>query len=134
MLASVLSDRESRNYDYDLGFKFDADLADAYFASARAASPIREPDSITADYTAREDILAGYAQARFDLGATNVIVGVRVENTKFDGDAAKPRGRVLAWIGNLLEGKVSGSRRADLSVCSARRATRRGTFRTRRDC
>ena len=88
-LASVLSDRESRNYDYDLGFKFDADLADAYFASARAASPIREPDSITADYTAREDILAGYAQARFDLGATNVIVGVRVENTKFDGDAAK---------------------------------------------
>ena len=88
-LASMLSDRESRNYDYDLGFKFDADLADAYFASARAASPIREPDSITADYTAREDILAGYAQARFDLGATNVIVGVRVENTKFDGDAAK---------------------------------------------
>ncbi|MDK2746565.1 MAG: TonB-dependent receptor [Brevundimonas sp.] len=87
-LASVLSDRASRNYDYDLGFKFDADLADAYFASARAASPIRLPDSIAADYTAQEDILAGYAQARFDMGATNVIIGLRVENTKFDGEAA----------------------------------------------
>lgn len=86
-LASMLSDIESRNYDYDLGFKFDADLADAYFASARAASPIRQPDSITADYTAQEDILAGYAQARFDVGATNVILGLRVENTKFDGSA-----------------------------------------------
>ncbi|MFN7111598.1 MAG: TonB-dependent receptor [Brevundimonas sp.] len=87
-LASVLSDRESRNYDYDLGFKFDADIVDDYFASARAASPIRLPDSIAADYTAQEDILAGYAQARFDMGATNVIIGLRVENTKFDGEAA----------------------------------------------
>jgi TonB-dependent receptor len=88
-LASVLSDRPSRNYDYDLGFKFDAGKADDYFAGARASSPIRQPDSIIADYTAQEDILAGYAQARFDLGATNVIVGVRVENTRFDGDAAQ---------------------------------------------
>jgi TonB-dependent receptor len=87
-LASVLSDRESRNYDYDLGFKFDADIVDDYFAGARAASPIRLPDSIAADYKAQEDILAGYAQARFDMGATNVIIGLRVENTKFDGEAA----------------------------------------------
>ena len=46
------------------------------------------PDSLTADYTAQEDILAGYGQARFDIGATNVIVGLRVENTRFDGEAA----------------------------------------------
>jgi TonB-dependent receptor len=88
-LQSVLSDRPSRNYDYDLGFKFDAGKVNDYFAGARASSPIRQPDSITADYTAQEDILAGYAQARFNLGDTNVIVGARIENTKFDGDAAK---------------------------------------------
>lgn len=87
-LASFLSDRPSRNYDYDLGFKFDAGKVDDYFAGARATSPIRLPDSIAADYTAQEDILAGYAQARFDIGATNVVVGLRVENTKFDGEAA----------------------------------------------
>lgn len=87
-LASMLSDRQSRNYDYDLGFKFDAGKADDYFARVRAASPIRLPDSIAADYSAQEDILAGYAQARFDIGATNVIVGLRVENTRFDGEAA----------------------------------------------
>ncbi|MEW6538374.1 MAG: TonB-dependent receptor [Pseudomonadota bacterium] len=87
-LASMLSDRPSRNYDYDLGFKFDAGKADDYFARVRAASPIRLPDSIAADYSAQEDILAGYAQVRFDIGATNVIVGLRVENTKFDGEAA----------------------------------------------
>jgi TonB-dependent receptor len=86
-LASFLSDRPSRNYDYDLGFKYDAGKADAYFDSVRGTSPRRMPDSVTADYTAQEDILAGYAQARFDLGATNVIVGLRVENTKFDGSA-----------------------------------------------
>lgn len=45
------------------------------------------PDSLTADYTAQEDILAGYGQARFDIGATNITVGLRVEQTKFDGMA-----------------------------------------------
>ncbi|MGY6405670.1 outer membrane beta-barrel protein, partial [Vibrio parahaemolyticus] len=34
-----------------------------------------------------EDILAGYAQAKFDLGATNVLVGLRVEKTDFEGSA-----------------------------------------------
>ncbi|NHN20598.1 hypothetical protein, partial [Bacillus amyloliquefaciens] len=56
-LASMLSARPSRNYDYDLGFKFDAGKADDYFARVRAASPIRLPDSIAADYSAQEDIL-----------------------------------------------------------------------------
>jgi TonB-dependent receptor len=45
------------------------------------------PDSLTADYTAQEDILAGYGQARFDVGATNITLGLRVEQTNFDGSA-----------------------------------------------
>ena len=54
--------------------------------------------------------------------ACNEAMAALLAGPVFDGDAAKPRGRVLAWIGNLLEGKVSGSRRVDLST--ARRALR----------
>lgn len=45
------------------------------------------PDSVTADYEAQEDILAGYGQARLDIGATNLVLGLRVEQTKFEGSA-----------------------------------------------
>lgn len=94
-LAPLLSDRPSQNYDYNLGFKFDAGLVTDYFDRVRAGStnpdPVagvrRVPQSITADYTAQEDILAGYGQARFDIGATNVLVGLRVEKTDFEGSA-----------------------------------------------
>ena len=91
LLAPLLSDRPSQNYDYNLGVKFDHDLASAYLDGIRAASTNaasrRLPQSISADYTAGEDILAGYGQARFDIGATNVLVGLRVEQTSFDGSA-----------------------------------------------
>lgn len=94
-LAPLLSDRPSQNYDYNLGFKFDGGLVTDYFDRVRAGSTNpdpaagvrRIPQSITADYTAQEDILAGYGQARFDIGATNVLVGLRVEKTDFEGSA-----------------------------------------------
>lgn len=94
-LAPLLSDRRSENYDYNLGFKFDAGLATDYFDRVRAGSTNpdpaagvrRIPQSITADYTANEDILSGYGQARFDIGATNVLIGLRVEKTNFEGSA-----------------------------------------------
>ncbi|WP_240893604.1 TonB-dependent receptor [Brevundimonas sp. 'scallop'] len=94
-LAPLLSDRPSQNYDYNLGFKFDAGLVTDYFDRVRAGSTNpdpaagvrRIPQSITADYIAQEDILAGYGQARFDIGATNVLVGLRVEKTDFEGSA-----------------------------------------------
>ena len=94
-LAPLLSDRPSQNYDYNLGFKFDAGLVTDYFDRVRAGSTNpdpaagvrRIPQSITADYTAQEDILAAYGQARFDIGATNVLVGLRVEKTDFEGSA-----------------------------------------------
>ena len=87
MLASMWGDRQGQNFGYNLGTQYDKGLVDAYLAAAKAASPRRMPDSLTADYQAQEDILAGYGQARFDIGATNITVGLRVEQTKFDGSA-----------------------------------------------
>ena len=91
LLAPLLSDRPSQNYGYDLGVKYDHGLTAAYLDSIRAtstnAASRRLPQSISADYTASEDILSGYGQARFDLGATNVLIGLRVEQTSFDGSA-----------------------------------------------
>lgn len=86
-LASLWGDTQGRNFGYQLGTQYDKGLVDAYLAAAKGSSPRRMPDSLTADYTAQEDILAGYGQARFDVGTTNVTVGLRVEQTKFDGSA-----------------------------------------------
>lgn len=90
-LASLLTSRPSTNYDYNLGVKMDHELVVDYFETvyvqSTSAAARRVPQSITADYTAGEDILAGYGQARFDMGATNLIVGLRVEQTRFDGSA-----------------------------------------------
>ena len=86
-LASLWGDSQGRNFGYHLGNQYDKGLVDAYLAAAKGSSPRRMPDSLTADYTAQEDILAGYGQARFDIGATNITVGLRIEQTKFDGMA-----------------------------------------------
>ncbi|MET4683909.1 TonB-dependent receptor [Brevundimonas faecalis] len=91
-MASLLSDQLSRNYDYNLGFKLNHDLVSDYLARAavagsKSAAARRMPQSLTADYTANEDILSGYGQARFDVGATNVLVGLRIEKTDFEGSA-----------------------------------------------
>jgi TonB-dependent receptor len=98
-LASLISDRESRNYGYDLGFKMDHGLVAQYLDNAaqgvsKSATARRMPQSVSADYTANEDILAAYGQARFDVGATNVLIGLRVEKTDFEGSAVSvpPKG------------------------------------------
>ena len=90
-MAPLLSETTSQNYDYKLGFKFDHGLVADYFdriaATSKSSAARRMPQSITADYTANEDILSGYGQARFDIGATNVLVGLRLEKTDFEGSA-----------------------------------------------
>lgn len=86
-LASFLSDVESRNYDYFLGHKFTPGLADEYFDLTKAASERRIPQSITADYVAREKILGIFGMAKIELPATLVIAGVRYETTDFRGSA-----------------------------------------------
>lgn len=95
-LASLWGTAQGRNFGYHLGTQFDQGLVDAYLAAAKAASPRRMPDSLVADYTAQEDILAGYGQARFDIGATNITVGLRVEQTSFDGSAPTVIDEVLS--------------------------------------
>ena len=106
-LAPLVSTRESRNYDYNLGFKFDHDLVGTYLDNIRAtstnAASRRIPQSWTADYTANEDILAGYGQAQFDVGATNVLIGLRVEQTNFDGSSF-----LALAVPNATPGAVQG--------------------------
>ncbi len=112
-LAALLSDRESRNYDYGLGVKFDHGLVGDYLDQVRAlstnAASRRIPQSWTADYTAEEEITAGYGSARFDLGATNILVGLRVENTDFKA------GSFLA-VASTAAGNVQGYVQSPLSV------------------
>jgi len=86
-LASFLSDIRSRNYGYDLGFKVDTSLANAYYDATKASSPIRAEQSATADYTADETVLAGYALADLDFGRLSMVAGLRVERTETEGSA-----------------------------------------------
>lgn len=90
-LAGLVSQTPSRNFNYDLGLKLNPDLVLPYFAAIASIAQVdgtrRIENSITSDYEASEDIYAGYAMARIELPRTNVIIGARVEHTKFQGSA-----------------------------------------------
>ena len=86
-LAGFLTAEASRNYGYDLGFKVDPSLADAYYDATKSRSPIRAEQSATADYTADETVLAGYAMADLDFGRLSMVAGLRVERTETEGSA-----------------------------------------------
>ncbi|MCP3736155.1 TonB-dependent receptor [Sphingomonas sp. RP10(2022)] len=82
-LTGLLSDQESRNFDYALGNRFDTGLADAYFDATKATSERRLPQSLTADYTAEEKILGMFGMAKYVKEGTTLIAGLRVETTNF---------------------------------------------------
>lgn len=89
-LAGMLSDIESQNYGYFLGYKLVPSLVDDYLDQTRAtltAAERRIPQSITADYEANEKILGIFGMARFDLPSTLIVAGVRYETTDFRGTA-----------------------------------------------
>ncbi|GAA0661830.1 TonB-dependent receptor [Sphingomonas insulae] len=86
-LAGFLSDEESRNFDYNLGNRIDTGLADAYFDATKAASERRLPQSLTADYTAEEQILGMFGMAKYMKDGTTLIAGLRVETTNFKSQA-----------------------------------------------
>lgn len=88
-MAALLSSEVSDNYDYLLGNKFDSGLVNTYLAGARASSPRRDEPSTTADYAATEKVWAGYGSLNYDFGALDVLAGVRVESTKFEGSAPR---------------------------------------------
>lgn len=83
--------RPADNFDYLLGNKLNDRLVDGYFRSIEAISvgdaTRRVDNSITSDYEANEDIYAGYAMTRVEFPNTNLILGLRVEHTRFSGSA-----------------------------------------------
>ncbi|WP_326524626.1 TonB-dependent receptor [Sphingomonas sp.] len=88
-LAQLLGDDESRNFDYDLGRRFDEDAANAYFDRTKATSERRMPQSVTADYLANEKIMGIFGMLRGQFGDTTVIGGLRVETTDFRASATR---------------------------------------------
>ena len=86
-LTGFLSDEDSRNFGYDLGKRIDTGLADAYFDATKAASERRLPQSLTADYTAEEQILGMFGMGKYVNGGTTLIGGLRVETTNFTSQA-----------------------------------------------
>ncbi|KAA5803559.1 TonB-dependent receptor [Alkalicaulis satelles] len=90
-LADIISNRPSQNFDYNLGFKIDDQLAQAYWRSVANISTedavLRVPQSVEADYSVEENIYGAYAMTELDYGATTVIAGLRVEHTDFSSTA-----------------------------------------------
>lgn len=97
-LQSFLSGEPSRNYGYDLGFKVQPGLADAYYDQRKVTSPIRAEQSATADYQVDETVLAGYALWDLDFDRLGVLAGVRYERTETEGAAP---------VFNAASGKIS---------------------------
>ncbi|MEG8041271.1 TonB-dependent receptor [Sphingomonas sp. LR60] len=86
-LAGLLSDQDSRNFDYDLGDRFNTGLVDSYFDATKSAAQRRLPQSVSADYRATEKLLAMFGMGTFEFGATTLIAGLRVEATSFRSEA-----------------------------------------------
>lgn len=86
-LSGFLIDEESKNYQYLLGNKINQSLADEYFDLTKASSPIRVEQSLTEDYNVDEKISAAYGMVKYKADKLGVVAGVRVENTKNEGNA-----------------------------------------------
>ena len=101
-LAGFLTTNVSKNYGYDLGFKLNTELADAYYAATKASSPPRVEQSLTEDYNVDEKVAAAYGMMKYKADKLNVIAGVRVENTKDVGSAPvynTVTGRIASQVG-----------------------------------
>ncbi len=91
-LAQLQTNEVSQNFIYNLGFKIDEGLADAYFNSMRGTvfgNPAfrRLSQSVEGDYTVEENIYAAYGMSRVSLTNTDVTFGLRVEHTEFSSTA-----------------------------------------------
>ena len=90
-MASLLGDDPSQNFDYNLGRKFQPNLVQDYFAAIRGISQTdatrRISNSVVSDYAAKEEVLSGYVMTRIEFPKANLILGVRVEHTDFNGTA-----------------------------------------------
>lgn len=90
--ADLMSAEESRNFDYHLGWKYDPGQSLDYFnrqgpLTIADSGNRRIPNSTTTDYTAEENIYAAYGMTRIQFDRANLILGLRVEHTEFEGAA-----------------------------------------------
>ena len=90
--SDMLCDSVSNNFDYFLtGRRFCRNIFDRY------AGPLIEsgnhtrliPDSLTGDYSAQEDVYAGYGRLDASWDALTMIAGVRYERTEVEGRAVQ---------------------------------------------
>ena len=90
--SDMLMDSWSNNFDYFLtGRRFGRDIFDNY-AGPLTGSPNHErlvADSITADYSASEDVYAGYVRVDATWGPLSMVAGARYERTELEGSAAE---------------------------------------------
>jgi TonB-dependent receptor len=90
-IDGFLGDRRSQNYGYLLGTKFDEGRIGDYFRSIEPAlrsSAYRLVEaSIVSDYGVDENLYAAYGMTTVQMGATQVMAGLRVEHTDFASSA-----------------------------------------------
>lgn len=89
--ASMLSTERSQNFGYHLGWKYDDNLVREYFSNQRAntvsaGNRLLEASTV-GDYWVQEDIYAAYGALRVQTERANLTLGLRVENTQFEGSA-----------------------------------------------
>ena len=88
-LSDVTRGEASQNFAINLGDRFFLSFFDEYGSTYES-----QPDFVsiprrnfTADYTAEQDMIAGYGMATVDWDQTRMVAGLRVERTDFTGDA-----------------------------------------------
>ncbi|TRO96308.1 TonB-dependent receptor [Glycocaulis profundi] len=90
-IEGLLGAERSQNYGYLLGNKFDEGLIGDYFRSIepalRSSAYRLVEDSIVSDYGVDENIFAVYGMTTVQMGATEVMAGLRIEHTDFASSA-----------------------------------------------
>lgn len=88
--SDMLCESVSNNFDYFLtGRRFCRDIFNKYTGPLRDSADYArlEADSITADYSASEDIYAAYARLDATWGNLTMVAGARYERTELEGTA-----------------------------------------------
>jgi TonB-dependent receptor len=90
-IDGLLGTERSQNFGYLLGTKFDEGRIGEYFRSIepalRSSAYRLVEDSIVSDYGVDENIFAAYGMTTVQMGATEVMAGLRIEHTDFASSA-----------------------------------------------
>ena len=90
--AALSEDGSASLYPYFSGPRFNVAALRSLFFDNRSAFTIVPKESVLADFTAHEDVAAGYLMGSTTMERFNLIGGVRVENTQFDTAGTQLRG------------------------------------------